>query len=102
MTDNSIVLIEKISFKLPFMYISDDSLCCELVRDVIDYEIRDFILGMAPNKSLGPDRWSCFFFKDLWGCLGDDLCRAIKYVISTHKILAGLNATHICLIPFIT
>lgn len=67
--------------------------------EITDEEIKSVFMEMDLFKSPGPDGWNAYFFKGLWGSIGNDVCSAIKHVFADLNIKGGLNATNICLVP---
>lgn len=70
-----------------------------LTSTVSDKEIKDVIFSMNSFKSPGPDGMNSLFFKVAWDFIEPDVSKAVKHIFASRKILGGVNATHICLIP---
>lgn len=70
-----------------------------ITTPVTDEEIREAFFSINSRKSLGPDGMSCLFFKCMWETIQEDVCKAIKHIFTSRRILGGVNSTHICLIP---
>nr|GEV99763.1 hypothetical protein [Tanacetum cinerariifolium] len=70
-----------------------------LVRIVSNEEINLALFDIDGNKAPGPNGFSYQFFKDSWGVVGDEVCKAVKDFFSNGKILKQINATVISLMP---
>nr|GEX04204.1 RNA-directed DNA polymerase, eukaryota, reverse transcriptase zinc-binding domain protein [Tanacetum cinerariifolium] len=64
-----------------------------------DQEIRDAMFSFADNKASGPDGYTFAFFKEAWGIISADICRAIREFFTNGILLKELNHTIIALIP---
>ena len=62
-------------------------------------EIRDAVLSMNPNKSLGMDGMGPLFFQKFWHIIKDDIVRVIQTFFHTGLMLKSVNHTIITLIP---
>lgn len=55
------------------------------------------LLQNALNKSPDPDDFNNLFYKECGGIV--EVYIIVKHVFTTRRILGGLNATNICLVP---
>ncbi|GKC45282.1 hypothetical protein Tco_1063004, partial [Tanacetum coccineum] len=78
--------------------LSEDA-AVSMIRDVTDKEIRDAMFSLGDNKAPGPDGYTAAFFKEAWGILSADICKAIKEFFTNGILLKELNHTIIALIP---
>ena len=62
-------------------------------------EIRTAIMGMHPDKSLGPVRTSPGFFQKHWDIVGGSVSDSYLPYLNSRYLPNGLNDTAICLIP---
>ncbi|GKA04437.1 hypothetical protein Tco_0683557 [Tanacetum coccineum] len=51
------------------------------------------------RTKLHPDGYSFVFFKKAWSIVGEDVCKAVKEVFTSRKLLGEMNATLITLVP---
>ncbi|GKA71725.1 zf-CCHC domain-containing protein [Tanacetum coccineum] len=70
-----------------------------MICDVSDKEIKDDMFNIGENKAPGPDGYSSVFFKKAWSIVGEDVCKAVKEVFTSGKLLGEMNATLITLVP---
>nr|GFA80840.1 RNA-directed DNA polymerase, eukaryota, reverse transcriptase zinc-binding domain protein [Tanacetum cinerariifolium] len=71
----------------------------DLIRHVVDNEIKDAMFSIDDNKATGPDGYSFKFFKAEWSIIGKDICSATKEFFSSFKMLCEFNTTLISLVP---
>ncbi|GKE39758.1 RNA-directed DNA polymerase, eukaryota, reverse transcriptase zinc-binding domain protein, partial [Tanacetum coccineum] len=70
-----------------------------MVRAVVDYEIKDAMFSIDDDKATGPDGFTLKIFKSAWSVVGSDVCAAVKEFFSSGKILGEFNTKLISLIP---
>lgn len=70
-----------------------------LVREVTDEEVRSTLFAKPNNKSLGPDGYTCKFFKAAWQIIGKDFIVAIQSFFIKGLLPKGINSTVLALIP---
>lgn len=66
---------------------------------VTSEEIKAALFSMKDGKSPGPDGFPAGFFKFNWEVVGSDFTSAIHNVFNCLKLVHGVNATHLALIP---
>nr|GEX04205.1 adenine phosphoribosyltransferase 1-like [Tanacetum cinerariifolium] len=71
----------------------------DCIRHRNNEEIRDAMFSFADNKASGPDGYTFAFFKEAWGIISADICRAIREFFTNGILLKELNHTIIALIP---
>jgi hypothetical protein len=57
------------------------------------------LFQMVPLKAPGPDGMNACFFQQIWGVVGEEVCRGILEILNTGVMPFNLNLTHIALIP---
>ncbi|GKA12810.1 RNA-directed DNA polymerase, eukaryota, reverse transcriptase zinc-binding domain protein, partial [Tanacetum coccineum] len=70
-----------------------------MVKEVIDNEIKNAMFDIGDNTAPHPDGYTSTLFKKILKIVGDDVCLAIREFFMTRKLLGGMNATLISLIP---
>lgn len=65
----------------------------------IEEEVKNALILMNPDKSLGPDGFSTIFFQKCWHFVGKEVMEALEGVKNSGKILKEVNNTFISLIP---
>ncbi|XP_039031706.1 uncharacterized protein LOC120166515 [Hibiscus syriacus] len=70
-----------------------------LIREISDVEIKDALWGEGNNKSLGPDGYISFFFKQSWHIMGNDFLATIRYCFTNSFMLHSFNVTAVVLVP---
>jgi hypothetical protein len=95
----SIFLHQFAQYQLPKI---PDDMYTDLVKEISDDEIKHAIFGLNSNSSPGPDGYNAHFFKITWDIIGRDFVKAIKNFFSHSKLISGINATKIALIPKIS
>ncbi|GKB98484.1 hypothetical protein Tco_0984621, partial [Tanacetum coccineum] len=70
-----------------------------MVRDVVDDEMKIALFDFDDSKALGLDGFSVAFFKKSWCIIGKDICCAIREFFIPRKLLGELNAILVSLIP---
>ena len=71
----------------------------DLIRRVIEEEIKSAIFRMPLDKAPGPDGYNAFFFQRMWNIVGPDVVSAIQYFCNSSRILKQFNHASITLIP---
>ncbi|XP_052623754.1 uncharacterized protein LOC128129115 [Lactuca sativa] len=71
----------------------------DMIRVVTDEEIKLAMFDIDDNRAPGPDGYSSKFFKSSWSIVGPDVCKAVREFFWTGKLLKGINATRIVLVP---
>ncbi|XP_024200263.1 uncharacterized protein LOC112203536 [Rosa chinensis] len=71
----------------------------KLIAPYSDEKIKAALFYMHPSKAPGPDGMSPFFFQKYWSKLGSDVCKTVRYFLSSGVLLREVNFTHITLIP---
>ncbi|GJV04817.1 RNA-directed DNA polymerase, eukaryota, reverse transcriptase zinc-binding domain protein [Tanacetum coccineum] len=71
----------------------------DLIKPVMDDEVKDALFSIEDNKAAGPDRYSSKFFKVAWSVIGKDVCSATKEFFTSGKMLGEFNTTLISLVP---
>ena len=77
----------------------DKKVAMNMIRVVTDEEVKVAMFDIADNHAPGPDGFSSKFFKSAWSIIGTDICKAVREFFWTGKLLKGINATRIVLIP---
>jgi len=70
-----------------------------LSSSVTDEEVKASLWSMKANKALGPDGLHAGFFQQFWPTVGESVCREVKHIFVSRKMLEYLNRTNIVLIP---
>ena len=73
--------------------------CGKLEEEVTEEEIRKVLFDMPSNKSPGPDRFPCEFFKMVWSILAHDFTVAVQFVFRYGFLPKGINSTILALVP---
>jgi hypothetical protein len=53
------------------------------------------LFQMAPLKAPCPDGMNAFFFQQIWGVVGEEVCQGILEILNTGVMPFNLNLTHI-------
>ena len=77
----------------------DSRVAVDMIRVVTDEEIKLAMFDIDDNRAPGPDGYSSKFFKSAWSIVGPDVCKAVREFFWTGKLLNGINATRIVLVP---
>ncbi|GJR83550.1 hypothetical protein Tco_0154335 [Tanacetum coccineum] len=77
----------------------DVDIAADMVRPVIDLEIKEAMFSMGNDKSPGPDGFTAAFFKEAWDIVASDVINAVKEFFVNGTLLKELNHTIIALIP---
>ncbi|GKA28012.1 hypothetical protein Tco_0714180, partial [Tanacetum coccineum] len=77
----------------------DSIIATFMIRPILDEEIRDAMFGIKDVKAVGLDGFTSKFFKKAWSIIGPDVCRAVREFFTSRKLLGGLNANLISLVP---
>ena len=77
----------------------DSSDAINMIRVVTDEEIKAAMFEIDDNRAPGPDGYSSKFFKSAWNIIGSEVCKAVREFFWTWKLLKGINATRVILIP---
>ncbi|XP_023758687.1 uncharacterized protein LOC111907124 [Lactuca sativa] len=77
----------------------DKKVAINMIRVVTDDEVKVAMFDIADNHAPGPDGFSSKFFKSAWSIVGPEICKAVSEFFWTGKLLKGINATRIVLIP---
>ena len=88
---------EELEALLEFRCDENDKLM--LTNGVTAEEVQKVLFSMPSNKSLGPDGYSCEFFKETWQMVGKDFVVAIQSFFKTGYLPKGVNSTILALIP---
>ncbi|GFZ09700.1 hypothetical protein Acr_21g0002990 [Actinidia rufa] len=78
--------------------VSEDQ-ALELIRPVLDEEIKAALFEIGDDKAPGPDGYSSCFFKRTWNSTGTDVFLAVKEFFTSGCILKQLNNATIVLVP---
>ena len=62
-------------------------------------EIRDALFSIHPDKAPCPDGFSVGFYQTHWPDIRADIVAEVQSCFAMDRLLAGINDTHICLIP---
>lgn len=73
--------------------------CSILEAEVPAEEIRKVLFAMPNNKSLGPDGFSCEFFKTTWSVVSQDFIIVVQSVFRFGFLPKGVNSTILALVP---
>ena len=65
---------------------SDDQ-AIDLVRPMLDEEIKAALFDIGDDKAPGPDGYSSCFLKKSWSATGADVCLAVKEFFRSGLIL---------------
>ncbi|XP_052623751.1 uncharacterized protein LOC128129111 [Lactuca sativa] len=76
-----------------------EKVAVDMIRVVTDEEIKLAMFDIDDNRASGPDGYSSKFFKSSWSIVGPDVCKAVREFFWTGKLLKGINATRIVLVP---
>ncbi|KAM2175565.1 hypothetical protein ACFX1Q_034952 [Malus domestica] len=76
-----------------------DEMAASLNEDFFETEIKATLFDMHPSKSLGSDGFFPLLFHKYWDIVRKDISLAIKYFLSSGKMLKKINFTHVALIP---
>ena len=71
----------------------------DLIRPVLDEEIKAALFDIGDEKALGLDGYSSCFFTRSWSTTGADVCLAAKEFFRSGCILKQLNHATIVLVP---
>ena len=71
----------------------------DLMKEVMEEELKKVMGSFQKDKSPGPDGWTIDFFLDLFDFLGKDLLQVIEDSRTSGWIPASFNSTFIALIP---
>ncbi|XP_052623926.1 uncharacterized protein LOC128134194 [Lactuca sativa] len=93
--DTDLSILNEISFHNKL----DRNVAMNMIRVVTDDEVKVAMFDIADNHAPGPDRFSSKFFKCAWNIVGPEVCKAVREFFWTGKLLKGINATRIVLIP---
>ncbi|CAH1436138.1 unnamed protein product [Lactuca virosa] len=77
----------------------DSRVAANMIRVVTDEEIKVAMFDIDENRAPGPDGYSSKFFKSSWNIVGPEVCKAVREFFWTGKLLKGINATRIVLVP---
>ncbi|GJT16593.1 RNA-directed DNA polymerase, eukaryota, reverse transcriptase zinc-binding domain protein [Tanacetum coccineum] len=77
----------------------DPQCAANMIRPVLNDEIKLAMFSIEDDKAAGPDGFSSRFFKAAWKVVGDDVCAAVKEFFSSCKLLGEFNANLISLVP---
>nr|GEU28765.1 hypothetical protein [Tanacetum cinerariifolium] len=70
-----------------------------MIRGVINAEIRKAMFDIRDIKSPCPDGYTSTFFKKGWDIVGEDVCRVVCDFFTNGKLLKEVNHTFLALIP---
>lgn len=70
-----------------------------LLRPVEEWEIKQAVFDMGPNKAPGPDGLSGLFFQKHWDTVKNDVVGAVRNFFESAQLPNTLNETHVTLIP---
>ena len=70
-----------------------------LIKPVEEREVKIALLSMHPDKVLGPDGMSPFFFQRHWHVIRNDIVIAVQSFLNSGHLLKALNETIVILIP---
>ena len=77
----------------------DSRVAVDMIRVVTDEEIKLVMFDIDDNRAPGPDGYSSKIFTSSWSIVGPDVCKAVREFFWTGKLLNGINATRIVLVP---
>lgn len=77
----------------------DDNLNSILCAPFVDAEVRRTLFDMHPDKALGPDGMSVFFYKKYWDVVGRDVTKEVLSILNEGGPLNDWNETIVTLIP---
>eukprot|EP01018_Ginkgo_biloba_P004985 Gb_28741 [translate_table: standard] len=70
-----------------------------LTKEITVDELKEVMLSLQKDKSLGPDGWTIEFFLGYFDFIETNLLRVIEELRSSAKMLAAVNSTFKALIP---
>lgn len=70
-----------------------------LLNPITNAEIWDAVKSIGPQKVLGPDGLTSFFFRHYWDTVGPKVISLVKTFFYSGQLDPNLNETHIILIP---
>lgn len=73
--------------------------CEDLDKYITEAEIDAAMFSMQPWKAPGPDGFQAGFYQLNWSLVREDCHVFLKAAWSNPGLIAGINATNICLIP---
>lgn len=76
-----------------------DQLNTDLLKPILEEEVRLALFQMNPDKAPGPDGMTPGFFQKYWNIVGADLITIVRNFFETGKLAKDLNETNIILIP---
>lgn len=71
----------------------------DLIRLVLNEEIKDTLFQMHSTKASGPDGMSSGFYQKYWENVNQDVCDEVSHVLSLSHMLRKINYIHVTLIP---
>ncbi|XP_023758688.2 uncharacterized protein LOC111907126 [Lactuca sativa] len=77
----------------------DSRVAVNMIRVVTDEEIKAAMFDIDDNRAPGPDGYSSKNFKSTWCIVGPEVCKAVREFFWTGKLLKGINATRLVLVP---
>ncbi|GJX06167.1 RNA-directed DNA polymerase, eukaryota, reverse transcriptase zinc-binding domain protein [Tanacetum coccineum] len=77
----------------------DPGIAANMIRPVLDNEIKEAMFDIKDDKVAGPDGFTSKFFKAAWSVVGSDVCDAVREFFTSGKLLGEFNANLISLIP---
>ncbi|GER32750.1 RNA-directed DNA polymerase (reversetranscriptase)-related family protein [Striga asiatica] len=80
-------------------YSISDAVNNELIKPVLEEEIKTALFNMVPEKAPGNDGMSAIFFQHFWHILKGDVCKAVKEFFDSGHVLRNWKHTVITLIP---
>ena len=90
---------EVIRTALMFPCFVDEGGNIDLMKEVLEEELKEVLGSFQKDKIPGPDGWTIEFFLDLFEILGRDLLQVVEDSRSAGWIPASFNTTFIALIP---
>lgn len=70
-----------------------------MFQEVKEDEIKGALFSMAANKSLGPDGYTCEFYKTAWPIIRKDFVEVVQSFFEFGFLPKGVNSTILALIP---
>lgn len=71
----------------------------DLLEEITQEEVRRALFDINPNKCLGPDGMSGFFYQQFWDAVGPELTQMVQNFFQNGVMEDDMNLTNICLIP---
>ncbi|XP_021739498.1 uncharacterized protein LOC110705886 [Chenopodium quinoa] len=79
--------------------ILDDVQHLSLCRGFTEEDVRSVVWSIEDDKAPGPDGFSSKFFKNAWGVVKNEVCKAVLGFFEHGQLLKQVNATTLTLVP---